>query len=134
MDVNPTVQRIPVEDGDLPTNEAATRRHALLIPPRFEHATFATFDPHTDAQRAALDGVQEWVRRALREAGPMLALIGTQGVGKSHLLYAAVRDLLDSGCAIYARSWYRLADELRYGGPSPFAPEKLLEAHAKSRS
>ena len=57
----------------------------------------------------------------------MLALVGKQGTGKSHLLYAAVRELyanrpddpkavLESGWkAPYVAPWYRLADHLRYG-------------------
>ena len=64
---------------------------------------------------------------AKRGKGEMLALVGKQGTGKSHLLYAAVRELfaskpedakevLISGWrAPYVAPWYRLADQLRYG-------------------
>jgi chromosomal replication initiation ATPase DnaA len=101
-----------------------------LVPRRFESASFATFTPKTESQRVAHDAVREWTTRAAKKQGPMLALIGSQGAGKSHLLYAAVLHVLREMPAgtVYSRPWYRLADELRYGGPSVFAPHLPDEA------
>jgi predicted ATPase len=68
-----------------------------------------------------------WLEAARSGRGEMLALIGKQGTGKSHLLYGAVRELYATKpedpkaviesrwCGPYVAPWYRLADELRYG-------------------
>lgn len=93
-------------------------------PPRFRHATFDNYRPRTESQRIAHDAVQEWVRAALRGEGPMLALVGRQGTGKSHLLYAAAGALqvgLDR--RPYVRPWYQLGDQLRYGAGTAEAHE-----------
>lgn len=88
------------------------------IPRRFRAASFANFKPKTDSQRTALETVQGWCERVRREKGGMLALVGAQGTGKSHLLYAAARALAPwalGRTGLYLRPWYLLADELRYG-------------------
>src|SRR5687767_7566068 len=88
------------------------------IPPRFDHATFENFDKHTESQEAAAIAVQQWMMAAAN--GPMLALIGKQGTGKSHLFYAAVKSL-DAFLSQrhiplpFVAPWYDLADALRYG-------------------
>ena len=104
---------------------------SLLVPPRFQDASFDTFVPQTPSQKIALYAAREWIERAIKKQGPMLALIGKQGAGKSHLLYAALRELLDAGAPgpVYSRPWYRLADELRYGGPCVFSPQHRDEPH-----
>lgn len=97
-----------------------------MIPRRFAHATFDNFTPHTDPQRAALAAVRAWLEDL--DNGPMLALVGLQGTGKSHLLYAAVRQLSAHLDAMdpkertqsrltypFVAPWYSLADALRYG-------------------
>src|SRR5205085_2729503 len=69
-----------------------------------------------------------WVEMAKQpEGGAMLALIGPHGTGKSHLLYAAVNALASARIMGLACAWYRLADELRYGGPAPWN-RRALEA------
>lgn len=97
-----------------------------MIPKRFAHATFDNYETHTASQRHARDAVQAWL--ANLENGPMLALIGLQGTGKSHLLYSATRQLCAACDAMdpkeraqrrivypFAAPWYTLADSLRYG-------------------
>lgn len=97
-----------------------------VIPRRFEHASFQSFEPVTASQRAAAIAVRQWL--ADLEHGPMLALVGSQGAGKSHLLYAAARELYTSLDRMDAKEraerrtvypfvapWYQLADQLRYG-------------------
>lgn len=96
-------------------------------PKRFRNATLDSYQPKTPSQEAALAAVQSWLERVQTGAGPMLALVGRQGTGKSHLLYAAFREMLatrpeDEKQALeqrwespYVASWYRLADQLRYG-------------------
>lgn len=98
-----------------------------LIPQRFRTATFGSFAPASESQRVALAAVREWVKRTLASQGTMLALIGSTGAGKSHLLYAAARALAEQDRHFYARPWYRLADELRYGGRSAYNPAALME-------
>lgn len=94
------------------------------IPPRFSDASFESYETHTISQSAALGAVLEWIKRI--EQGAMLALIGKQGTGKSHLLYSAVRQIDAQFAAMDAKaragraqpfvgSWYALADELRFG-------------------
>lgn len=94
-----------------------------LIPPRFRDVNFNTFEVRTPSQGVAARAILEW-GHAIAD-GPMLALIGKQGTGKSHLFYSAVDWLVRfwSGCdektrgaAPFVAPWYRLADELRYGG------------------
>lgn len=97
-----------------------------MIPPRFRNASFATFRPATQSQSAALTAVRAWLEGL--QDGPMLALVGHQGAGKSHLLYSAARVLIDaietmdpkaramSGASYpYVAPWYSLSDQLRYG-------------------
>jgi energy-coupling factor transporter ATP-binding protein EcfA2 len=97
-----------------------------LIPPRFRAATFANFETRHPSQRAALTAVEAWLLRL--DDGPMLALVGKQGAGKSHLLYSAARHLIErvdgmdpkdrmrAGAKYpFVAPWYSLSDDLRYG-------------------
>lgn len=99
-----------------------------IVPKRFTLASFANYEPANPTQTIALRVAKRWVECARAGDGKMLALIGATGTGKSHLLYAAVNALLGThypaGC--YSRPWYKLADELRYGGKSPFSPTRAL--------
>jgi chromosomal replication initiation ATPase DnaA len=114
-------ERIPVEEGDpMPRGPSM---FDLLVPGRFVDVTFDSYVTHTYSQQVALAAVAGWTQRVAAGKGPMLALLGTTGAGKSHLLYAALRALLGKRVRCYARPWYLLADELRYGGPSVFAPQ-----------
>lgn len=117
------IQRIAEEEGDPLPVPAEVRRN--IVPDRFTAAAFATYRAETPSQKTALGAVRRWAAEAAAGRGMMLALIGSTGVGKSHLLYAAANELLEKGARTYARGWYRLADELRYGGGSPFRPGQL---------
>lgn len=99
-----------------------------IVPARFVDVRFASYIAETDSEQYALRSTQRWVELVLSGAAPMLALIGPQGTGKSHLLYAAAWALHDGGTRVSCWSWYRLADELRYGGVGQYAKEPL-EAH-----
>lgn len=99
-----------------------------LIPPRFRPVTFESYHPKTESQRMALAAAQEFVSRTIAGTAVMLALIGETGSGKSHLLYSVANALAEAGRQFYARPWYRLADELRYGGRSAFNSSYELEA------
>lgn len=98
------------------------------IPPRFDGASFDTFRPKSASQVAAFTAVQEWANAANTQRGLMLALVGKQGTGKSHLLYSAFRQLRDVLDRMdqkervqkkikypFVAPWYSLADRLRYG-------------------
>lgn len=127
--------RVPLEQGDGWTGGAAVslapdeNYRASVVPGRFAAASFATFEPATRSQAIARDAVLQWLELVRAGESPMLALIGKQGAGKSHLLYAVANALLDGGMRCYARPWYKLADELRYGGVVPWAPKLRMEAH-----
>jgi ABC-type dipeptide/oligopeptide/nickel transport system ATPase component len=97
-----------------------------MIPVRFSHASFSTYRQQTPSQTDAYAAVQAWMSAV--GDGPMLALVGRQGTGKSHLLYSAARALRDivDGMDAKVRAqtgaqhpfvapWYTLADQLRYG-------------------
>lgn len=94
------------------------------IPPRFNDARFDTYRTTSESQAVATKAVKSWIQQL--RWGPMLALIGVQGTGKSHLLYSAVKaidaaitemDVRDRvGVELpYVAPWYALADQLRYG-------------------
>lgn len=120
--------RVQPEEGEqFELSPATTSKLQLLIPSRFRDVGFATFHPETDSQRTALTMVRAWTLDAKEGKGPMLALVGAQGCGKSHLLYAAARLLVTAQVPVYVRPWYRLADALRYGGRSAFAPSVTLD-------
>lgn len=97
------------------------------IPARFRAALLAKFrDSLAEidgtavraSQQVAFDAVTDWCRRVTSGEPAMLALVGATGVGKSHLLYAAVHALYRRNVRVYVQPWYRLADALRYGGTS----------------
>lgn len=112
-----------------PTWRAPAGYAEAIVPKRFRAVTVAGYRPETKSQRIALAAAQTWLESVLDGKPAMLALIGAQGTGKSHLLYSAANALLGSNQRVYARPWYRLADELRYGGRVPWAPKHALEAH-----
>jgi DNA replication protein DnaC len=91
-----------------------------MVPRRFAKASFETYQAETPSEHTALRAVMKWVELVLAGDGPMLALIGPQGTGKSHLLYAATWALYTAEWRVVSRPWYRLADELRYGGTNPY--------------
>lgn len=102
---------------------------AAVIPPRFRSASIDNYVPKTGGQIVARDAVQQWLELVADGEGAMLALIGPTGRGKSHLLYAAANALLDRSLRCYARGWYKLADELRYGGAVPWSPKIRMDAN-----
>jgi hypothetical protein len=109
-----------------------------FIPARFAHATLDDFsktlsahqhDEAATSQRVAYTAVLEWRKRAYRGEPAMLALIGPTGIGKSHLLYAAVRSLVTANRRVYTQPWYNLADSIRYGGRSAWDASRTLDAN-----
>lgn len=121
---HPTVQLVQDEQQALPIPAIP----APLVPKRFAAVRFENYKPETDSEAHALRVVQRWTELAAKREGPMLALIGPQGTGKSHLLYAAAWALHAVHARSCCRSWYRLADELRYGGPAYYGTQHM-EAH-----
>lgn len=96
------------------------------FPRRFDAVTLAGFQPTHAKQKRALAVVHRWVEKAVAKDGEILCLVGPAGCGKSHLLYGAARELAGKGLDVECRSWYTLADELRYG-------DGRLEAHQVRR-
>lgn len=118
IDAMPAAERTAARIEAPPLPE---RREAWpLTPGRFVSTRFDTYEPETDSERLALRAAQRFAGRAAAGEGAMLALLGTTGSGKSHLLYSVAAELRALGVGYYSRPWYRLADELRYGGESPF--------------
>jgi len=121
------LKRIALED--LPPAERPQMSDGVKhqVPLRFRDATLDNFRTESDGQQSAREYVARWIVRARTTGDAMLALIGPVGCGKSHLLYAAANALVDTNTHFYARPWYLLADELRYGGASSYNPERPLE-------
>jgi DNA replication protein DnaC len=81
--------------------DGATGEDAFLarcrIPPRYEHCTFGNFDPLTPSLKAALERAMSYSAAYpyLRpeEEGLGLLFTGPNGVGKTHLAVAVMREL-----------------------------------------
>ena len=94
------------------------------IPKRFQAVTLDGYNARTQSQMMAASAVRAWIDSALDGQGPMLALAGSQGTGKSHLLYAAGIAMGERVAVLRQEGyrqplprfepWYRLADQLRY--------------------
>lgn len=85
-------------------------RLGWYIPKRHRGDTFATFRVLHPSQKDALEATRAWVESVKAGEGGALALTGGVGTGKSHLLYAAIRELNESGIHAAAGGWYDLAD------------------------
>ena len=72
---------------------------ACRIPPRYEHCTLANFDPMTPQHRAALEKAMFFCTgypHLGSEEGLGLLFSGNNGVGKTHLAVATLRELAAS--------------------------------------
>lgn len=101
---------------------------APYVADKFLTADFDTYKPENQYQLSALAATKDFCKEIAAGRSPMLALIGSTGTGKSHLLYSAAKALHASGSRVFTRPWYVLADHLRYGGPSPFGTRRM-ESH-----
>lgn len=104
------------EDHEIPTpprlvsKSAAQVRCDWYIPARHQHDTLDNFRPVTQSQRDALQATRDWVESVKQGQGGALALVGSVGTGKSHLLYAAAREVNEAGIHAAAAGWWDLAD------------------------
>lgn len=127
----PRPERLPPE----PTPEIPRVFVAPDVPRRFVGVTLDSFRAdysgyEFEQQLSAARSVTEaWVKLAQAGKPACVALVGSQGNGKSTLLWGAVDSLSKAGVRCYARSWYRLADELRYGGPTPWMAKANKEPY-----
>lgn len=88
-------------------------RIGWYIPPRHTEDTLENFRVHSPSQKAALEATRAWIESVKEGRGGALALIGGVGTGKSHLLYAAIRELNLAGIHAAAGGWYDMADLFR---------------------
>lgn len=140
--------------GPLPTLSAAAQvRVGWYIPPRFrlavlglcpspspqgrcECAGIRHFVAITASQREAHAAASAWAEQAGTGDGVTLALVGSVGTGKSHLLYAAIRRANERNINAGAWGWYDLADHLRTAaaerdpGLRQSAQDQRAKAHA----
>ncbi len=104
---------VPVAD-DLPTTTGVARDRAMrdwwsgAVPNRFQNARLADVD---DVVRTE---VEAWVANPTRLN---LVLYGPVGVGKTHVLVGALRELVRSGQRPVFHPVVELLDQLRPGGP-----------------
>lgn len=80
----------PARDGD-------SLLAACRIPPRYEHCTLGNFDPVTPQHRAALEKTMYFCNgypHLGAEEGLGLLFTGNNGVGKTHLAVAVLRELV----------------------------------------
>lgn len=121
-----SVQRIP-------DTRAVQRAAPPYIPKAYQAASMTQWDvnrggPENVGSRTQAGRIaKSWCEGAAENGRGMLAIVGPPGNGKSFLLYAAVRLLFDlrPDFKIFSRPWYRLADDLRYGGRAPWSDHKL---------
>lgn len=118
---------IGIGQGGPPPHVAQPR-----VPARYRHARFETMDDLTDkidGWLAAVTAVQAWTIDVIKGRPHMLALIGPQGTGKSHLAACAAWRLYEHGATgiwVAFHLWEELVDDLRYGrveGNEAFAHE-----------
>jgi chromosomal replication initiation ATPase DnaA len=124
--------RITLEDCANALDVSIPTIPAPYVAEKFADATFATYqtNPAAPSLEAALVATKRFCRMVHKGKAPMLALIGSTGTGKSHLLYSAAKALHATEHRVFTRPWYLLADQLRYGGgPSLFNPQIRLESH-----
>lgn len=103
----------PPPPPSTPVMSPGERRCEWYVAPRHRNDTLESFRPITPSQKAALDATRDWIESVKRGEGGALALIGGVGTGKSHLLYAAVKELNLGGWHVAASGWHDLADLLR---------------------
>lgn len=102
---------------------AAETRLGWYIPSRHVGDTLENFRPVTPSQTAALEATRAWVDSVKQGEGGALALVGGVGTGKSHLLYAAVREVNLAGIHAAAARWYDLANlfkRAKFGGSEDY--------------
>lgn len=128
----PALEKPPTRERLTPEIQLPPRA-AAIIPKRFTGVTLDNYVAETETERYAVRAVRRWVDLVAKGEGPMLAIIGPQGTGKSHLLYGAYWALDQSPKRPTCFSWYRLADELRYGGTNPHNGAKLEAFEVRDR-
>lgn len=136
IEVPPIPERLPAPEREY----QAPKFPGPEVPRRFHGVTLDSFrtdfagSSYTGQLNTARLSVEAWVKLARAGKPACLALVGSQGNGKSTLLWGAVAALTAAKVRCYARSWYRLADELRYGGPSPWLPGVVKEPYELRRA
>lgn len=76
------------------------------IPPRFRACRLEGFKPRNREQDAAY-------RQIMHDPAGSFLIVGAYAAGKTHLLFAQFRHLVETGARAYARTTYELIDELR---------------------
>jgi hypothetical protein len=115
------------QDAAIRLNRPRKETRWPQIPERFRDVELDEYEAETDSERLALQAAGKFAQLAAAGRGPMLALVGTTGVGKSHLLWGVAHRLVQQALPYYGRPWYLLADELRYGGPHPLGAGAAVE-------
>lgn len=109
-----STRKAPPPEAVQAAQQGAIRvRLGWYIAPRHLNDTLDGYRPQTPSQRVALEATREWVGSVRAGEGGALALVGSVGSGKSHLLYAAIRELNECGIHAAAAGWYDLADTFR---------------------
>lgn len=119
---------LPPEPPRPTPRSAVDVRLSWYIPPRHQGDTLENFRPLTPEQETALRATRDWVESVKAGRGGALALIGSVGSGKSHLLYAAIRAVNLAGIHAAASGWYELADLFRrakFGHPEDLTEARL---------
>lgn len=75
------------------------RLRAAGVPPRYESATFEGYRAAVDGQKRALAVLKDYAERfpEHRAEGRSLILTGAVGTGKTHLMIAVLKHLIDGG-------------------------------------
>lgn len=105
------------------------------IPNRYRNRTFELWVPQSKAQQAALAALSAWARDipARVATGQGLLLLGPPGVGKTHLLTAAVTESCRAGCIARYAVWPDVLDRHKasFGGSPDHPGRELLKELAE---
>ncbi|WP_169303673.1 ATP-binding protein [Guyparkeria sp. SB14A] len=101
------------------------------LPLRFRNASLANYRPHNDTQKQALDLAQALADRvAVEPCGALnLILLGSVGMGKTHLGYALYRNARQARRSAYLDTVHGLMERFKasYSHRTTETPKELLE-------
>ncbi len=104
------------------------RMQHARIPPRFMDADFETFQPITDAQTYALEIAQQFAD-TYPEVESGLFFVGPTGVGKTHLMVAILKSLMQQDIPVLFWDCNDLLTQLRrsYSRETSFSESDLIQ-------
>lgn len=100
-----------------------------LIPPKLKSASFKSYKPQNESQMIAKQEMMKYVKSFNKEDGFNVALVGDNGVGKSHLAVATIKELIQKDYSAVFVSVPRLLSKIRdtYNSKTQYTEIQYLE-------